>query len=134
MMKKISKIALSALFLWSALQSFCYASELNGQRIARQCLNISHHLLSLARSNPDSYCVGDIEGVAQSLELTGKQFELEKPERILTAIKYAELELQAIKNNRTYCSQFHSLINPVIKEIKTTGHEVEIFVSNYLIT
>lgn len=134
MLKKITKIALSTLFLFSSLQSFCYASELSGQRIARKCMNISHHLLRLAQSNPDSHCVGDIESVARSLELTGQQFELEKPERILTSIKYAELELQAIKNNRTYCSQFHSLINPIIKEIKTTGHEVEVFVSNYLIT
>lgn len=132
MLKQI--LALSALFLCGLLQNFCYASELNSQHIASQCMNISNHLRSLVRLNPDSHCVGDIESVARSLELTGQQFKLEKPERILTAIKYAELELQEIKNNRAYCTQFYSLINPIMNEIKTTGHEVEAFVSDYLIT
>ena len=50
------------------------------------------------------------------------------------SLNTAELELQEIKNNRAYCTQFYSLINPIMKEIKTTGHEVEVFVSDYLIT
>lgn len=134
MIRDVAKIALTILLIGSPLQHYCYANEFNGSNIAIECKKISTHLRELTRINPESYCTGDIESVANSLEQTGKQLIHNTPEKILAAIKYAELELKQIKSNRSYCAQFTSLMNPIINEVKNTGHEIEAFVSDYFIT
>ncbi|CZP45628.1 hypothetical protein [Legionella pneumophila] len=133
-MKHAVKITLALLFLGSYLNDYCYAYDFNSSQLVSECQKISTHLREIVRKNRNSYCVGDIESVASSLERTGKKLEYDKPERILAAIKYAELELKQIKNNRSYCTQFTSLISPIINEVKNTGYELEIFMNSYLAT
>ncbi len=132
-MKHAVKITLVAL-LGCSVQNYCYANDFNSPNLASQCKTISTHLRELTRVNPNSYCIGDIESVANSLEWTGQKLNHDTPEKILAAIKYAELELKQIKNNRSYCAQFTSLISPIINEVKNTGHELEIFVNDYVTT
>lgn len=133
-MKRAVKITLAALFLCGFLQNYCYAHGFNRTQLINECQTISTHLRQLARGNPDSYCIGDIEGVANSLERVGQKLGHDKPETILAAIKYAELELKQIKSNRSYCAQFTSTISPIIHEVKNTGDEMEVFMNSYLTT
>lgn len=128
------KIALVTLLIGNSLQNNCYATGFNNSNIAGKCQTISNHLRDLTRVSPNSYCIGDIESVANSLEQMGQKLAREKPEKILATIKYAELELKQIKNNRSYCAQFTPLVSPIIDEIKHTGHELEVFMNDYLTT
>lgn len=133
-MKRAVKLTLVALFLGGTLQNYCYAHGFNRMQFVSECQTISTHLHQLAKENPNSYCVGDIESVANSLERAGQKLAHDKPEMILAEIKYAELELKQIKTNRSYCTQFTSLISPIINEVKNTGYELEVFMNSYLTT
>lgn len=133
-MKRTVKMTLVALFLGGFLQDYCYAHGFTRMQLVSECQTISTHLRQLAKENPSSYCAGDIENVANSLERSGQNLKHDKPETILAAIKYAELELKQIKSYRSYCTQFTSLINPIIHEVKNTGDELEDFMDSYLAT
>ncbi|HGD2626285.1 TPA: hypothetical protein ACI3W2_002689 [Legionella pneumophila] len=133
-MKGTVKMTLAALLLCGSLQNYCYAHGFNKSQLISECQTISTHLHQLAKENPNNYCIGDIEGVANSLARVGEQLGLDEPETILAAIKYAELELKQIKSNRSYCAQFTSMINPIIHEVKNTGDQMEVFMNSYLTT
>lgn len=125
-MKKRVKNTSRALIAGLLFSSAFMAWSQNTHDIQYECRHTASQLNNMADSNATNPCSGDLKIAAAYIESAQLKLKHQKTDQALIAIKYGELELKEISQNRSYCSAFSNRVKPIIASVIKIGSEIEV--------